>query len=174
MLVGVSVALLVSLGSNARDDGLLGEHGISIFGEPKYAADFEHFAYADPNAVKGGQVTLSAIGTYDTLNPFTLKGTPAAGAGLIYDTLLIASLDEPFSEYGLVAESIDMPADRSWVAFTLREGARWHDGQSITVDDVMWTAETLTTKGHPFYRHYYGGRYRRFADGTAHRPVRFR
>ena len=126
-----------------------------MFDDVKYAPDFEHFDYADPNAPAGGEIRLAALGTFDNLNPFILKGNAAAGSGLIYDNLLTGSLDEPFTEYGLLVESIDMPADRSWVEFTLREEARWHDGRPVTVDDVIWTTETLTTKGHPFYRHYY-------------------
>ena len=136
-------------------EGVTGAHALSMFDDVKYGPDFEHFDYADPNAPAGGDIRLAALRTFDSLNPFILKGNAAAGSGLIYDTLLIGSRDEPFTEYGLLVESIDMPADRSWVAFTLREEARWHDGKPVTVDDVIWTTETLTTKGHPFYRHYY-------------------
>ena len=136
-------------------EGLAGAHALSMFDDVKYAPGFEHFDYADPNAPAGGELRLAALGTFDNLNPFILKGNAAAGSGLIYDNLLAGSLDEPFTEYGLLVESIDMPADRSWVAFTLREEARWHDGRPVTVDDVIWTTETLKSKGHPFYRHYY-------------------
>jgi microcin C transport system substrate-binding protein len=139
----------------AADTGVTGAHSLSMFGDVKYGPDFEHLDYADPNAPKGGEVKLAAIGTYDNLNPFILKGVPAIGLGETYDTLLTGSADEPFTEYGLLVETIDMPADRSWVAFTLREGARWHDGEPVTVEDVIWTFETLTTKGHPFWRQYY-------------------
>ena len=135
--------------------GLAGAHALSMFDDVKYGPNFQHFDYADPNAPAGGGIRLAALGTFDSLNPFILKGNAAAGSGLIYDTLLTGSLDEPFTEYGLLVESIDMPADRSWVAFTLREEARWHDGRPVTVDDVIWTTETLKSKGHPFYRHYY-------------------
>ena len=128
---------------------------ISMYGDLKYGPGFKHFAYVNPEAPKGGDVKLAAIGTFDTLNPFILKGTPAAGLGELFDTLTVASLDEPFSQYGLVAETIEHPADRSWVAFTLRPEARFHDGSPMTVDDVIWTFETLKTKGHPQYRSYY-------------------
>jgi microcin C transport system substrate-binding protein len=130
-------------------------HGISIHGDLKYGPGFSHFAYVDPRAPKGGSVTLRAIGTFDNLNPFILKGVPAAGIGNTFDTLTVASTDEPSSEYGLVAETIETPADRSWVAFTLRAQARFHDGSPITVDDVIWTFDTLRTRGHPLYRSYY-------------------
>ena len=136
-------------------ENVTGVHALSMFDDVKYGPEFTHFDYVDPNAPAGGSIRLAATGTYDSLNPFILKGNTAAGVGLIYDTLLVGSLDEPFTEYGLLVESIDMPADRSWVAFTLREEARWHDGRPVTVEDVIWTTETLTTKGHPFYRHYY-------------------
>ncbi len=130
-------------------------HGIAMHGDLKYGPDFAHFDYADPAAKKGGVATFEAIGSFDSFNPFIIKGEAAAGVGLLYETLTAQSGDEPFSEYGLLAESIEMPADRSWVAFTLRKEARWHDGQPVTVDDVIWSLETLKSKGTPFYRFYY-------------------
>jgi len=130
-------------------------HGISIHGDLKYGPGFAHFAYVNPRAPKGGGVTLKAIGTFDNLNPFILKGVSAAGIGNTFDTLTVASTDEPSSEYGLVAETIETPADRSWVAFTLRSQARFHDGSPMTVEDVIWTFDTLKTRGHPLYRSYY-------------------
>ena len=129
---------------------------ISMYGDLKYPAGFTHFEYTNPEAPKGGDVKMAAFGTYDTLNPFTLKGVAAAGLGETFDTLMVGAADEPFSYYCLVAETIETPADRSWVAFTLRPQARFHDGSPMTVDDVMWTFETLKTKGQPFYRSYYG------------------
>ena len=149
-----TVAAAAATSTLATED-LTGAHALSMFDDVKYGPEFEHFDYADPNAPRGGELRLAALGTFDNLNPFILKGNAAAGSGLIYDNLLAGSLDEPFTEYGLLVESIDMPADRSWVEFTLREEARWHDGRPVTVDDVIWTTETLRTKGHPFYRHYY-------------------
>jgi microcin C transport system substrate-binding protein len=146
-------------------------HGISMHGDLAYGPDFCHFRYADPRAPKGGTVRLAAMGTFDTLNPFILKGVPATGIGQVFDTLMTGSSDEAFSEYGLVAETVETPADRSWVAFTLRARARFHDGSPITVDDVIWTFETLRTKGHPFYRSYYAQVAKVEADGP--RRVRF-
>jgi microcin C transport system substrate-binding protein len=130
-------------------------HGASMYGELKYGPDFEHFDYADPNAVVGGHLKLSAIGSFDSLNPFILKGTPAANLGLIFDTLTVQSNDEPFSEYGLLAETIEIPEDRSWVAFNLREEARWHDGEPVTAEDVVFSFDILRDEGQPFYRSYY-------------------
>ncbi len=146
-------------------------HGHSMYGDLKYGPEFRHFQYVNPEAPKGGDVKLAAIGTFDTLNPFVLKGVPAAGLGGTVDTLTVASEDEPFSQYGLIAESIEMPADRSWVAFTLRPQARFHDGSPITVEDVIWTFETLKTKGHPFYRSYYAQVAK--AEKVGERKVRF-
>ncbi|MBP2290529.1 extracellular solute-binding protein [Azospirillum rugosum] len=145
-------------------------HGMALYGEPKYGADFKHFDYVNPNAPKGGKVTLQAIGSFDTLNPFALKGVPAAGATMIYDTLMANAADEPFTEYGQLAESIEVPEDRSWVAFTLRPQARWHDGKPVTAEDVVFTFHTLT-ESHPFYRSYYAAVDKVEADGD--RRVRF-
>ncbi len=130
-------------------------HAISMYGDLKYGSDFTHFEYANPNAPRGGTVKMSASGTYDSMNQFILKGVWAYGLGLIYDSLTEHSLDEPFSEYGLLAESIEVPPDRSWALFTLRSGARWHDGKPITPEDVVFTFQTIQTKGSPRYRNYY-------------------
>lgn len=130
-------------------------HAIAIHGEPKYGPDFKHLDYVNPDAPRGGQVTLGSPGqfrTYDSLNGFILKGVPAAGLGLIYNTLMTGTGDDPEGKYGLVAESLEVPDDRSWVTFTLRPEARFHDGKPITAGDVAWTFETLMTKGNPQYR----------------------
>lgn len=145
-------------------------YGIAMYGDLKYGPGFTHFDYVNPQAPKGGKVTLQAVGSYDTLNPFTLKGVPAAGATMIYDTLMVSSADEPFSEYGLLAESIEVPDDRSWAVFNLRPQARWHDGRPVTAEDVVFTFHTLT-ESHPFYRSYYAAVDRVEAEGE-HR-VRF-
>lgn len=149
--------LLLSLvGTTAQaDEAATPVHGIAMHGDLAYGADFEHFAYVNPDAPKGGTLTLDALGSFDSFNPYIIKGQSASGLGLIYETLTTRSLDEPFSEYGLLAESIEMPEDRSWVAFTLRKEARWHDGQPVTVDDVIWSLDILKEKGAPFYRFYY-------------------
>jgi microcin C transport system substrate-binding protein len=130
-------------------------HGISMYGDLKYPPGFAHLDHANPSAPKGGDVKLAAIGTFDSLNPFILRGVPAAGIGEIFETLMYQSGDEPFAQYGLIAETIEVPEDRSWVAYALRPEARFHDGSRVTVDDVIWTFETLKTRGHPFFRSYY-------------------
>jgi len=131
-------------------------HAIAMHGEPKYGKDFKYVDYVNPNASKGGKVVFSTTGSFDSFNPFILKGTSAAGIGNLFETLTTSSSDEAFTEYGLLAETIEWPDDRSWVAFTLRKEARWHDGKNVTPEDVIWTFNTLMKKGHPFYKYYYG------------------
>ncbi|MDD5585354.1 MAG: extracellular solute-binding protein [Alphaproteobacteria bacterium] len=131
------------------------QHGIALHGQPKYAAGFTHFDYANPDAPKGGEVRLASIGTFDNLNPYILKGLPATDAGLVFETLMASALDEPFSQYGWVAESVTVAPDRGWVSYKLRPEARFHDGKPVTPEDVIFSFETLRDKGHPFYRSYY-------------------
>ena len=130
-------------------------HGVSIFGDLKYGPDFEHFDYASPDAIKGGSVALASLGTYDNLNPFLLKGVAAAGAANVYDTLTTSSLDEPSAHYGLLAETIEVADDKRSTTFRLRPEARFHDGEPVRADDVVWSFETLVREGHPQYRSYW-------------------
>jgi microcin C transport system substrate-binding protein len=150
----VIVALAVAIGPGIAHAATT--HGMSLFGDLKYGPDFKHFDYANPDAVKGGRMRLSAIGTFDTLNPYVVKGVPAAGIGGIFDTLTVASEDEPGSEYGLVADTIELAPNKLSVLYTIRKQARFHDGSPMTPEDVVWTFETLRAKGHPMYRSYYG------------------
>ena len=152
----LTMAVVLALGvapANAQQ-GVRVAHGIAIHGEPEYPADFNHLKYVNPHAPKGGTVRLSAFGTYDSLNPYILKGQPAAGLGNVFERLMDRTLDEANTEYALIAQSIETPPDRSWAEFTLDPNARWHDGKPITAEDVIWTFETIKTKGHPFYRAY--------------------
>ncbi|WP_245986624.1 extracellular solute-binding protein [Azospirillum thermophilum] len=146
-------------------------HALSLNGTPKYGPDFTHLDYANPDAPKGGEVRMMAFGSFDNLNPFILRGQAAAGSGLVFQTLTSATGDEPVTEYGLVAESITVADDRSWVAFTLRPQARFNDGKPITPEDVIWSFETLREKGHPIYRTYYADVTK--AEKTGDRTVRF-
>ncbi|KPQ01464.1 MAG: microcin C transport system substrate-binding protein YejA [Marinobacter sp. HL-58] len=132
-------------------------HGIAMHGDPKYSSGFSHFDYVNPDAPKGGTLNLSVVANgYDSFNPFVTRGVAAAGLNsYLYDTLLESSDDEPFSAYGLIAESIETPEDRSYVIFNLREEARFQDGEPITAEDVKFSYEILTTEGHPFFRNYY-------------------
>lgn len=150
--------------------GAAPQHGIALYGEPKYGPGFTHFDYVNPGAPKGGKVTLTAIGSFDTLNPYTIKGVAAAGLGLTYDTLMTGSADEASVEYGLLAESVEVAPDRTWVAFTLRPEARWHDGKPITAEDVVFSFKTLTD-AHPLYKSYYAPVAKVEAEGE--RRVRF-
>jgi len=131
-------------------------YGMSLYGDLKYPAGFSHFDYADPDAPKGGTMRLQSIGTFDTLNPFIIKGVPAAGIGQLFDTLMARSEDEASSSYPLIAESADLADDRLSVLYTLNQAARFHDGSPITPADVVWSFETLRDKGQPLYRFYYG------------------
>tara|TARA_B100000315_G_scaffold241012_1_gene261440 strand:+ start:545 stop:2383 length:1839 start_codon:yes stop_codon:yes gene_type:complete len=169
ILVGLIVAAVPALGQAQEVKPV---HGIAMHGSPKYGPDFKHFEYVNPKAPKGGKVRLSAIGTFDSFNPYIIKGNPAAGiGGFVYESLMTSSEDEAFTEYGLLAESIEMPEDRSWVAFTLRKEARWHDGKPVTVEDVIFSLGALKTKGQPFYRFYYRGVAK--AEKAGERRVKF-
>lgn len=134
---------------------------IAMHGSLKYADNFTHLEYANPDAPKGGTLRLASTGTFDSLNPFIVKGTPASGLSFLgqsylYDSLMTQSYDEPFSMYGLLAESIERPEDNSWVAFTLRPEAKWHDGKAITAHDVVWSFNIFMQEGTPFFKAYYG------------------
>ncbi len=150
-----AIALSLAASSAGYAEGLTPVHGLAMHGEPKYGADFTHLEYTNPDAPKGGQIRLATSGTFDSLNQFALKGVAAPGLGMVYQTLMANTDDEPFSEYGLVAKTIEMPEDRSFVVFNLREEAKWNDGKPLTADDVVWSFTTLMEKGHPFYRAYY-------------------
>ncbi len=133
-------------------------HGVAMHGQPRYAEDFTHFDYVNPAAPKGGELRMATVSSsgFDSMNPFIIKGVPASGISTyLYETLTVQADDEPFSQYGLVAERIEMPEDRSWVIFHINPKARFHDGHPITAEDVLYTFELLTTKGHPFYAAYY-------------------
>lgn len=139
----------------ARAETVMPKHAIAMHGEPKYKEGFIAFDYVNPEAPKSGTLRQGAIGTFDTFNPFALNGIAPGGIGLTYDTLMVQSLDEPFSLYGLVADKIEMPHDRSWVAFHINTTAKFSDGTPITADDVIFSFETLRDKGLPTYRYYY-------------------
>ena len=131
-------------------------HGIAMHGTPLYPAGFTHLAYADPAAPRGGELSQAAVGSFDSLNPFIVIGRTAAGVrGYHFASLMARSWDEPFSLYSYVAETIETPADRSWVAFRLDPDARFHDGTPITVDDVIFSMETLREHGRPSFRRNY-------------------
>lgn len=130
-------------------------HGIAVFGDLKYPADFTHFDYTNPNAPKGGNVKGSWFGSFDSFNPFIIKGTAAAGSGGVHCTLLAQAEDEPFSLYGYLAEKVELAPDRKSVTFTLNKNAKFSDGTPVTVEDVIFSFETLTKRAIPLFAQYY-------------------
>ncbi len=131
-------------------------HGIAILGKPALAADFTHFPHANPDAPQGGRVVYGEVGSFDSLNPHIVKGRAPWGMRVhVFESLLVRSYDEPFTLYGLLAESVETPDDRSWVAFHLREEARFSDGSPVTIEDVLFSLETLRDEGRPNHRRYY-------------------
>lgn len=123
---------------------------------PKYADGFEHFDYVNPRAPKGGSLSLPAFGSFDTLNPYTLKGRSAIGLGeLMFETLMVSSLDEPFSQYGLLADEVTLSADGLSVTYHINPAARFSNGSPVLAEDVKFSFETLRDKGHPQYRIYW-------------------
>lgn len=129
-------------------------HGLSLFGAPALGKNFAHYPYVNPQAPKGGELRVAAIGSFDNLNNFTIKGSAAEGLGMIYDTLMDTSLDEPSTAYGLIAETVSHPADYASVTFVLRKQARFHDGSPVRAEDVAFSLEALRA-ANPFYRAYY-------------------
>ena len=130
---------------------------IAMHGEPKYKAGFTHFDYVNPDAPKDGTLRLGWTGTFDSLNPFIVRGVPAMGlgSGYVYESLMARSWDEPFTLYGLLAESVEVPDDRSSITFNLNPKAHWSDGHPITADDILFSYETLRDHGKPNHRTYY-------------------
>ncbi len=136
---------------------LFAAHGISIDGNLKYPREFTQFDYTAPDAVKGGTLNLHNLGSFDKMNPFTLKGSAPFGLdSLVFETLAVASLDEPFAAYGLLAKDIVLAEDKKSVTFTMNEKARFSDGTPVTVEDVKYSLDTLKSEqAHPFYQIYF-------------------
>lgn len=131
----------------------------SLIGESKYGRDFKHYDYVNPNAPKGGTLNLTVVGTFDSFNPYIVQGSPAAGfaafgGGILYDTLMEQSVDEPSTSHALVAEAFKFPDDFSSATYRLNSKAKWHDGKPITVEDVIWSFNVLKEHS-PQYSHYY-------------------
>jgi len=153
----------------ADDSTVTRSHAIAVLGTPALPADFSYFPYVNPDAPKGGEVTLASIGTFDSFNPFIMRGTAAVGTvspwvvmpggsgsgsvlGHVWESLLASSADEIATAYGHLAKTVELPADKMWVAFELRPEARFSDGTPVTAEDVAWTFRTLMTQGRPSFR----------------------
>lgn len=151
----LSIVLLL-LASAASQAAVEISHAISLHGQPRYPASFKAFAYVNPSAPKGGDIRLYSLGTFDSLNPFINKGVPAEDISRIYDSLTIASQDEPFSRYGLLAQKIERDtADASWIIYHLNPAARFSDGKPVTAEDVVFTFDTIRKDGDPSYKAYF-------------------
>jgi microcin C transport system substrate-binding protein len=161
-------------GGSAEPGQAIRTHALSLLGQPALPADFPHFPWVNPAAPKGGEIALTALGSFDSFNPFIIRGTAAVGSGLPYETLLKESADEPSTEYPYLAQWIDLPADRMAVSFELNPAARWHDGRPVTAADVVWTFNALRQHGRPFYRSYWGDVTEVVAEAERRVTFRFR
>lgn len=153
LVAGIVTMLLLLCGKTLAEPS----HGISMYGSPKLPPDFVSLPYANPDAPKGGRIVLGESGSFDSMNPFILKGRAPAGlSALTVETLMGRNYDEPFSLYGLLAKSIETGPNREWVQFILRENATFSDGSPVTIDDVIYSFELLGTKGHARYQGAWG------------------
>jgi len=158
----------------AVEPGAAGEarHAIAMHGEPAYGPGFTHFRYANPDAPKGGRLTQASVGSFDSLNPFIVRGSAfQAVRGNVVESLMARGMDEPFSLYGLIAESVETDDERSFVIFRIDPRARFSDGRSVTVEDVLFSWRLLRDKGRPNHRTYYAKVAK--AEAIGERAVRF-
>lgn len=180
-----AIALLAALGfaSQSAHAIVRGKpvHALALYGEPKFGPDFKNFDFVNPDAPKGGTIHRRALGTFDTFNAFSFKGN-APPPGIIHymgngwfflfnEPLMVHGADEPFTEYCLICETVELAEDNSWIAYTLRPEARFHDGAPVTPEDVIFSLETLMAKGHPRYKLYWGDIAK--AEKTGERSVKF-
>jgi peptide/nickel transport system substrate-binding protein len=155
-LARLFLALCAVFGAAATPVAAEQRHGIAMHGEPKYPPDFQHFDYVNPSAPKGGDLVMAVLGSFDSTNPLIIKGAPVAGVReYVQESLLARSYDEPFTLYGLLAETVETPPDRSSVTFTLNPLARFSDGAPVTPDDVIFSWSLLKESGRPNHRTYY-------------------
>ncbi|MFT6456695.1 MAG: microcin C transport system substrate-binding protein [Pseudophaeobacter arcticus] len=148
LILGLAFALLLlAMPLRAAAEEVITSHGFAEFGELKYPKGFAHFDYVNPEAPKGGELSISAVGTFDSMNPFTRQGRAGALASEHFEGLLVESYDEPGSYYGLIAESLEYPESQDWVIFNLRPEARFSDGSPVTADDVVFSHNILLDQG---------------------------
>ncbi len=152
--LALAAALGMALPAHALEDGWARAHGIATFdGDPmRYGPDFPHLDYVNPEAPKGGEMSIWAFGSFDSMNPYTIKGRAAALASAPYESILDSTADEIGTSYCLLCESLEYPPDRSEVIFTLREGITFSDGSPLTAEDVIFTYELFRDKGLPSFR----------------------
>jgi peptide/nickel transport system substrate-binding protein len=158
--LAAAVAVTLGLGLVPQLAAADASNGIAIIGDPALPANFDHLPYVNPDAPKGGKLTYGVVGTFDSLNPLIVQGGTTSARGLqdpvfgnlVFEPLLYRSADEPYSLYGLLAEKVETPPDRSWVEFTINPKAKFSDGQPVTVDDVIFTMELLRDHGNPNFK----------------------
>ena len=168
MLIARSAVLFITAGIAQAEPA----HGIALYGAPKEPADFSHFSYVNPDAPKGGRLVLSAFGSFDSLNPLIVRGVPVNGIrDFVIESLMARGLDEPFTLYGLIAQTVEVPEDRSSITFHLNPKARFSDGTPITADDVLFSFQLLKEKGRPNHRTYFAKVAK--AERLSQRDVRF-
>lgn len=150
--MGLAVgALILAAGFVEAEEGIIRSHGYSYFGNLDYPADFEHLDYVNPDAPKGGEMSLAASGTFDNMNPYTVKGRAGALTSIQYDSLIESTVDEVGQYYGLLAESLEYDEGRNWVIFHMRPEATFWDGTPVTAEDVVYSHTLLVTQGLPSY-----------------------
>lgn len=153
LFAGVGLVLVLLTAATAvKAETVIKAHGISTFGELKYPADFQHLDYVNPDAPKGGEMAVWAFGSFDSMNPYTTKGRAGSLATIFYESLLASTSDEIGASYGMLAESLEYPEDRSWVIFNIRPEARFSDGSPLTAEDVIFTFNLFLAKGLPDFR----------------------
>ena len=154
----VCLAAAAIAAGSVHADAAPPRHSVSTFGGYKYPSGFHHFNYVNPDAPKGGAIKVTSVGTFETMNPFYIKGRKEPYAqGLLFDTLMTRSQDEPDTHYSLVAVSAEIPQDGSQVVFNIDSRARFHDGSKVTADDIAFSFNLLRDKGLPIYRVNYAG-----------------
>lgn len=153
-VVGSAIGLAVIFGAMSlrADEAITKTHGFNFFGELKYPADYKHLAYVNPDAPKGGEISIWTMGTFDSFNPYTRKGRAGALASAPFESLLEGTSDEVGTSYGLLAETLEYPEDQSWVIFNMRPEARFSDGTPVTAEDVAFTYELFLNEGLASYR----------------------
>ncbi len=155
ILLTIGLTLLLTAAVKAEDHDITRTWALAEFGQPLYQDGIDHWPYANPDAPKGGSIVLGAFGSFDSLNTYVLRGTWAAGIGLTSDSLMVGSSDELASVYGLIAESVEYPADKSWIIFNLRPEARYHDGTPIVAADFEFSFNVIREHGRPFLQSFY-------------------